>query len=72
MTVDSELIFALAEESRGWLWIPTTAPWRMGWLLARTRGCFRVVPDVHEELCGGLGHLDAVEELAGAQLAGAR
>jgi hypothetical protein len=29
-----------------------------------TRVTLRVVPDVHEELCGGLGHLDAVEQLA--------
>jgi hypothetical protein len=32
-----------------------------------TRMTLCVVTDVHEELCGGLGHLDAVEELARAR-----
>src|SRR5512133_1194323 len=32
-----------------------------------TRMALCVVPDVHEELCSGLGHLDAVEELARAR-----
>jgi hypothetical protein len=32
-----------------------------------TRMTLRVVPDVHEELRSGLGHLDAVEELACAR-----
>jgi len=45
------------------LWMPTTGPWRTGWLLAAIEGvAFRVVADVDEQLAGAGGHRDSLEQ----------
>ena len=49
------------------LWTPTTAPWRIGWLLALSAGvALRVVADVDERLAGLPRHREPVEERARA------
>ena len=49
------------------LWMPTTAPWRMGWLFAVDLGmALRVVADVDERLRCVLRDRDLVEERARA------
>ena len=48
------------------LWIPTTGPWRTGWLLAAIDGvALRVVAHVDERLDGVRRNRDLVEQLAG-------